>query len=85
MKLRLLYFARLREALGCAEEQVSLPDDIHDVDALLEWLRSRGGSFASELAPGRAFRVAVDQQMAAPHTRLHDDAEVAVFPPVTGG
>ncbi len=85
MNLRLLYFARLREAFGCAEEQVSVPAGIHDVAALLEWLRSRGGSFAAELAPGRAFRVAVDQQMAAPHTRLHENAEVAVFPPVTGG
>ena len=85
MKLRLLYFARLREAFGCDGEQVIVPAGINDVAALLEWLRLRGGSFAAELAPGRAYRVAVDQQMAGPHTRLHDDAEVAVFPPVTGG
>ena len=85
MKLKLLYFARLREAFGCSEEQVVVPAGIGDVAALLEWLRARGGGFAVELQSGRAFRVAVDQQMAAAHTRLHDDAEVAVFPPVTGG
>jgi molybdopterin synthase sulfur carrier subunit len=85
VKLKLLYFARLREAFGCAEEEVIVPAGIGDVAALLEWLRARGGNFAVELAPGRAFRVAVDQQMAGPQTRLHGDAEVAVFPPVTGG
>ncbi|MGH8666691.1 MAG: MoaD/ThiS family protein [Burkholderiales bacterium] len=29
--------------------------------------------------------MAVDQQMAGETTRLHEGAEVAVFPPVTGG
>ena len=85
MKLRLLYFARLREAFACTGEEVELPAQVNDVAALTQWLRERGGSFAVELAPGRAYRVAVDQEMASPRTPLHDDAEVAVFPPVTGG
>ncbi len=85
MKVRLLYFARLREALGTQAEEAALPEDVHDVAALLAWLRGRGGAWAAELAQGRAFRVAVDQQMASPATRLRDGAEVAVFPPVTGG
>jgi molybdopterin synthase sulfur carrier subunit len=85
MKVQLLYFARLREALGRQAEEAALPAGVSDVGALLEWLRSRGGAWAVELAPGRAFRVAVDQQMASAQTRLREGAEVAVFPPVTGG
>ena len=85
MKVKLLYFARFREAFGCAEEEVELPAQIHVVADLTLWLRNRGGAFATELAEGRAYRVAVDQEMAAAQTRLHDNAEVAVFPPVTGG
>ncbi len=85
MRVKLLYFARLREALGTQAEEASLPEDVRDVAGLLAWLRSRGGVWAAELAPGRAFRVAVDQQMADAATRLHEGAEVAVFPPVTGG
>ena len=85
MNVRLLYFARLREAFGVANEEVALPEDVHDVGALSQWLRNRGGAWAVELAPGRAYRVAVDQQMAGEKTRLHDGAEIAVFPPVTGG
>jgi molybdopterin synthase sulfur carrier subunit len=85
LKLKLLYFARLRESLGCASEELNLPASVQDVAGLLALLRERGGNFALELAPERAFRVAVDQEMAGAETRLHDGAEVAVFPPVTGG
>jgi molybdopterin synthase sulfur carrier subunit len=85
VKVRLLYFARLREAFERQSEEVALPEEVRDVGALSQWLRARGGVWAAELAPGRAYRVAVDQQMAAASTRLHEGAEVAVFPPVTGG
>lgn len=81
--ITLLYFARLREALGVSSEQVDLP--ANDVTGLLAWLRSRGGAWEEELAPGRAFRVAVNQDMADATTMLRDGDEVAIFPPVTGG
>lgn len=81
----MLYFARLREALGTGSEQLVLTPDVSDVSALLELLRARGGAWASELAAGRAFRVAVNQDMAEGATPLKDGDEVAIFPPVTGG
>ncbi len=83
--MKILYLARLREALGQAEEQVELPGDVRTVTDLLAWLRERGGAFATELAAGQRFRVAVN------HAIVNDDApvgksdEVAIFPPVTGG
>ncbi|MFL6681544.1 MAG: MoaD/ThiS family protein, partial [Burkholderiaceae bacterium] len=40
---------------------------------------------AQALAPGRAVRVAVDQALADESATLRDGAEVAFFPPVTGG
>jgi sulfur-carrier protein len=85
VKVKLLYFARLREAFGTRAEEAALPEGVSDVSALLQWLRSRGGAWDTELAQGRAFRVAVDQQMAAETTRLSEGVEVALFPPVTGG
>lgn len=85
MKVRLLYFARLREALGMESEVAILPDSVKDVAELTAWLSARGGVWATELAVGRAYRVAVDQEMASAQTRLSEGAEVAIFPPVTGG
>jgi len=81
----LLYFARLREALGVSSEQADLPAEVSDVNGLTQWLRSRGAAWESELAPGRAFRVAVNQEIADGATALRDGDEVAIFPPVTGG
>jgi molybdopterin synthase sulfur carrier subunit len=80
----LLYFARLRETLGIEREPVPLPAPA-TVAGLLDALRTRGGVWATELAPGRAFRVAVNQRIARADTPLADADEVAIFPPVTGG
>ncbi|WP_137936278.1 molybdopterin converting factor subunit 1 [Chitinivorax sp. B] len=85
MWCRILYFARLRETFGCVEERVELPAETRDVAALLTWLSQRGELWASELAPGRQFRVAVNQEMATLDTAIPVGAEVAIFPPVTGG
>lgn len=83
MKLRVLYFARLRERFGLAEE--TLDCACSTVADLLDALRARGGVWAEELAAGRAFRVAVNQDVVALDAAVPDNAEVAIFPPVTGG
>jgi molybdopterin converting factor subunit 1 len=84
MNVQILYFARLRETFGLGSETLDLPEGA-DVAALLETLRGRGGVWAAELAAGRAFRVAVDQEVAELTTSLKPGGEVAIFPPVTGG
>jgi molybdopterin synthase sulfur carrier subunit len=81
----ILYFARLREALGTASEELALPTDVADLAALRATLTSRGGSWAQELAETRAIRAAVNQDMAGGDTPVKDGDEIAFFPPVTGG
>jgi molybdopterin synthase sulfur carrier subunit len=83
--IELRYFARLREVLGMDAESIALPSGVRDVAGLTAHLRSRGEIWGRELAPERAFRVAVNQDMAAPATTLKDGDEIAYFPPVTGG
>lgn len=87
MKLTLKYFASLREALGTGETLDWSPDIDTDASAgaLRAWLRARSDAHAQALAPGRAVRVAIDQVLADESTPLRDGAEVAFFPPVTGG
>jgi sulfur-carrier protein len=81
----LLYFASLRESLGCSREQVQLPGGTSTVSSLLEQLRSRDGRWTEAFAPGKSWRVAVNQQMANLSTPLKPGDEIAFFPPVTGG
>jgi molybdopterin synthase sulfur carrier subunit len=81
----ILYFASLRESLGCSREQVALAGGTATVSSLLEQLRNRSVPWAEAFAPGKRWRVAVNQQMADAATPLKPGDEVAFFPPVTGG
>jgi molybdopterin synthase sulfur carrier subunit len=83
MKLSIRYFASIREGLGLGQEAVQT--EAATVGALRDELLARGGAYAELLARGRAVRVAVDQQMQDESAALHEGAEVAFFPPVTGG
>ena len=78
------YFARLREALGTGEETVPLPTGVGTVAELMAWLGQRGAPWNEELA-APAVLMAVNQEAAKPETPIADGAEVAFFPPVTGG
>ncbi len=83
--VNLVYFARLREALGLDSEKVALPQGVSDVASLTQWLRGRGKVWDTELAPGNRVRVAVNLEVAEQSTCIADGDEVAFFPPVTGG
>lgn len=85
MKVHVLYFARLREVFGRSSEDIEVTPNPTSVATLIEALRERGSPWSEELSPGRTFRVAVDQDMATLATPLRPGAEVAIFPPVTGG
>jgi molybdopterin synthase sulfur carrier subunit len=83
--IKLLFFARLREDLGTAAEEVALPAGVTTVAGLRAHLIGRGGAWAAALADGKALRVAVNHDMAEPTTAIKPGDEVAFFPPVTGG
>lgn len=85
MKVRVLYFARLREDVGCHGEDLDLPAGIETVAELRSWLAARGPTWADAFAPARRVRAALNHDMVVDATALHDGAEVAFFPPVTGG
>ncbi len=81
----LLYFASLRERLGCSREQVALPAGTSTVSSLVDALRDRDARWSEAFAPGQRWRVAVNQQMADLATAVKPGDEIAFFPPVTGG
>lgn len=83
MRLQVRYFASIREALGPGEA-VELPTG-STLGGLRDRLIARGGTHAEVLGRGRALRAALDQAMADETALLKEGAEVAFFPPVTGG
>ena len=81
--IRVRYFASLREALGPEEHLPAEPGQT--LGGLRDVLIARGGAHAEQLARGRALRCALNQVMADEATAVPAGAEVAFFPPVTGG
>ena len=83
--IKILYFARIKESLGVGQESIDIPSDVTNIATLTAWLRQRGANWQTELAPGKALRVAVNQTMVGMDTSILDGDEIAYFPPVTGG
>jgi molybdopterin synthase sulfur carrier subunit len=85
MTITLRYFASVREAVGTGSEQIDLPTGAETVGALRAVLVARGGVWADALGSHKLVRMACNQQACSESTPVSDGAEVAFFPPVTGG
>ncbi|MBL8446671.1 MAG: MoaD/ThiS family protein, partial [Zoogloeaceae bacterium] len=75
MQVKILYFAGLREALGCAGETVELPVGVGNVGGLRAFLSARGDSWQTPLSRGN-LRFAVNQRMAGPESAIGPGDEV---------
>jgi len=78
MSVTVLYFASLRDAAGCASEQLPLPESL---GALYATLADRHGFSL----PASKLRVAVDGAFARWDSPLREGCEIAFIPPVSGG
>lgn len=81
VRVKVLFFGRLKEIVGVGEEEMELPDG-----SPIELLFSRYGARHPELARFRAsLGASRNQEFAAWSTPLHAGDEVAFLPPVSGG
>jgi sulfur-carrier protein len=83
MQLNLRYFASVREAMGRGDEPCV--SAVETIAALRDELIARGAPYDEALARTRALRVALNHTMVPESEALVEGAEVAFFPPVTGG
>ncbi|WP_010185856.1 molybdopterin converting factor subunit 1 [Sphingomonas sp. PAMC 26605] len=84
MKLDLLYFSWVREAVGRDGEIVDVPAGVATVEDLLALLAARGEGYGV-FATTERLRCAIDQTFAPLSAAIAGAREVAIFPPVTGG
>jgi molybdopterin synthase sulfur carrier subunit len=85
MAIEILYFARIREAIGRSAETVSPPDDVITLADLVAWLATRGSGYAEAFSDRGLVRAAIGDAFADPETPIAGAREIALFPPVTGG
>lgn len=83
MNVQVRYFASLREALGAGEPVEMAPGST--LAALRDSLIERSPRHAEALSRGRLLRCALDQRLCGEEAVIDGAAEVAFFPPVTGG
>lgn len=83
--IRVLFFARVKEELGCPGLELPWEEKYSDLDALQEQLCLReGDGWRAVLEQPNIIR-ALNQSVAEGNPALRDGDEVAFFPPVTGG
>jgi molybdopterin synthase sulfur carrier subunit len=85
VKVKLLFFAGLREQLGSSGEEIELPAGVTTLAGIREHLKSRGGNYERVFSGKALVRMALNQEMAQPAAPVKPGDEVAFFPPVTGG
>ena len=83
--MRILYFAWLREKIGQGEEVFAPPASVTTPRQLIGLLRQRGPGYEAAFANEALIRCAVDQEFCGLDTPFGMVAEIAFFPPVTGG
>lgn len=81
MKVRLLFFAVLRDIAGTAERELSLAEGTTARD-VWQMLRGAHAQLAEYTQPPM---IAVNESYAGPETVLRDGDELAFIPPVAGG
>lgn len=83
MKIQVRYFASIREALG-AGETIEVRSGA-TVGEVRDRLIASSPVHARALARGTALRCALNHALCDESTVVTGDAELAFFPPVTGG
>ncbi len=84
MTIQILFFAGLRESLGCSREILHLQPGLAQVGDLRDHIAKRGEPWVA-LSSTKNLRAAVNHQMVPMDAPIKDGDEIAFFPPVTGG
>jgi molybdopterin synthase sulfur carrier subunit len=83
--IELLYFAWVRERIGCNGETVEPPAGVTTIADMLDWLVRSSEAHAAAFADRARLRAAIDQRFVPLDTPIAGAREIAIFPPVTGG
>ncbi len=82
MRVKVLYFAAVRDLVGVAEEECALPAGVDSVGDFAAWVEREHPALAGRTA---AVRIARNEEFATPDERLADGDTLALIPPVAGG
>jgi molybdopterin synthase sulfur carrier subunit len=82
VRVRVLYFAAVRDLVGREEETLDLPADVGTVAAFSAWIALHHEALGGRMA---SVRVARNESFAEAADALREDDVLALIPPVAGG
>jgi molybdopterin converting factor subunit 1 len=82
VKVKVLYFAAVRDLAGVDEEEMTLPGDVSTIDAFCTHLQSVKPSLEGRLGHVRFAR---NEEFAHGPDAISDGDVIALIPPVAGG
>lgn len=82
MKIKVLYFAAVREVVGRDEEELVLPASVSTVGGLVAHLPSVHASLSGRMT---SVRLARNETFATHDEHLEEGDVIALIPPVAGG
>ena len=85
MKIKIFYFARLKETLKFSTEDLELPDETLTILKLKALLAQRSDTWQEMLMGKLKVRGAINHELVDDLATIQDCDEVAFLPPVTGG
>jgi len=83
--LKIIYSAWFKDAVGCEEEEITLPDGVRDVGQLIDWLAGRGPRYEAAFEFVEVIKVVVNKVLVRNDHSVKDDDEVIFVPPIGGG
>jgi molybdopterin converting factor subunit 1 len=82
VRVRVLYFAAVRDLVGQEEETVDVPENVRTVADFALWVAVRHDALRGRMA---SVRVARNESFAAESDAISDGDVLALIPPVAGG
>ena len=85
MKVKLVYFAWVRERIDKPEEEIDIPEAVVTGRDLLNHLKTLGEEYEAALQYPEVIRLAIDQEHVDHDEPITGAREIGIFPPMTGG
>ena len=79
------YFSWIKEHIGKSEEQIDLPNNITNVNQLINYLNEIDKKYNIIFEKKELIKIAVNKTYSSFDTNISNSDEIAFFPPVTGG
>ena len=85
MKVKLLYFAKIKELVGLDNETIDLPSNVITFNELKNYFILRGAPWSEIFLPENGTRCALNKNLMNSNFIIEAGSEIAFFPPITGG